>query len=214
LNATFIASGAFSLLHNSVKREGSQPKVWCRRSSQHTVSWYVEGFGSLLEASGTVLMPMFYFLGLLSLPHFVAFMFLAAGYGTLLSIGSILLEEMTVACCSLRQHLWTLLLFGRWRTWATARYLHFPSRRCDPLPAVLAHGRRLRIRVCDNTFVRVGGHSNDTGKSSRHFPIIDQPDHLVIVVTPCRSAQTFAVNSVIPSLPDTGAAADDSGDKG
>jgi hypothetical protein len=29
-----------------------------------------------------------------------------------------------------------------------------------------------------------------------------------------RSAQTLAVNSVIASVPDTGAAADDSGDKG
>jgi hypothetical protein len=52
------------------------------------------------------------------------------------------------------------------------------------------------------------------GKARASDQSSDQPDHLVIVVTPCRSAKTFAGNSVIPSLLDTGAAADDSGDKG
>jgi len=73
---------------------------------------YVEGFGSLLEASGTLLIPIFYFLGLLSLRHFAAFMFLAVGYGTLLSIGSVVLEEMTVARYPTQRHLWTLLMYG------------------------------------------------------------------------------------------------------
>jgi cellulose synthase/poly-beta-1,6-N-acetylglucosamine synthase-like glycosyltransferase len=73
---------------------------------------YLEGFGAFLEASGTLLVPIFYLLGLLSFPHFAAFIFLAVGYGTLLSIGSIVLEEMTVARYPTNRHLWTLLMYG------------------------------------------------------------------------------------------------------
>jgi cellulose synthase/poly-beta-1,6-N-acetylglucosamine synthase-like glycosyltransferase len=73
---------------------------------------YIEGFGSVFEALGTLLIPLFYFLGLLSVRHFVAFMFLAVGYGTLLSIGSVVLEEMTIARYPRMSHLRTLLIYA------------------------------------------------------------------------------------------------------
>lgn len=73
---------------------------------------YVEGFGSVFEALGTLLIPIFYLLGLLSLKHFLAFMFLAVGYGTLLSIGSVVLEEMTISRYPTMKHVRTLLLYA------------------------------------------------------------------------------------------------------
>jgi cellulose synthase/poly-beta-1,6-N-acetylglucosamine synthase-like glycosyltransferase len=73
---------------------------------------YIEGFGAVFEALGTLLIPLFWIFGLLSLKHFLAFMFLAVGYGTLLSIGSIVLEEMTISRYPTMKHLRLLLLYG------------------------------------------------------------------------------------------------------
>jgi cellulose synthase/poly-beta-1,6-N-acetylglucosamine synthase-like glycosyltransferase len=57
---------------------------------------YLEALGCVVEAIGTFLIPLSYFLGAMPLPTFLLFMFLAVGYGTLLSMGSVVLEELTL----------------------------------------------------------------------------------------------------------------------
>jgi hypothetical protein len=56
----------------------------------------VEAIGSVVEALGTILIPFSFFIGAMPLSLFLLLMFLAVGYGTLLSMGSVLLEETTV----------------------------------------------------------------------------------------------------------------------
>ena len=50
----------------------------------------------MVEALGTVMIPLAYALGLLPLSTFLLFLVLAVGYGTLLSLGSVMLEEVTL----------------------------------------------------------------------------------------------------------------------
>jgi cellulose synthase/poly-beta-1,6-N-acetylglucosamine synthase-like glycosyltransferase len=57
---------------------------------------YLEALGCVVEALGTFLIPLSYFLGAMPLRMFLLFMFLAIGYGTLLSMGSVVLEELTL----------------------------------------------------------------------------------------------------------------------
>lgn len=56
----------------------------------------IEGLGSIVEALGTFLIPLAYVAGLLPLPMFLLFLILAVGYGTLLSLASVFLEEITL----------------------------------------------------------------------------------------------------------------------
>jgi cellulose synthase/poly-beta-1,6-N-acetylglucosamine synthase-like glycosyltransferase len=56
----------------------------------------MEGVGSVIEALGTIMIPLAYAVGLLPLSTFLLFLILAVGYGTLLSLGSVMLEEMTL----------------------------------------------------------------------------------------------------------------------
>lgn len=57
---------------------------------------FVEALGCVVEAVGTILVPIEYFYLHMPLPFFMLFLFLAVGYGTLLSMGSVLLEEATL----------------------------------------------------------------------------------------------------------------------
>jgi hypothetical protein len=57
---------------------------------------YVEALGCVIEAFGTVLIPFTFLVGAMPFSLFLLLMFLAFGYGTLLSVGSVLLEETTL----------------------------------------------------------------------------------------------------------------------
>ncbi len=57
---------------------------------------YIEAVGCVVEALGTILIPFSFLVGATPLWLFLLLMFLAVGYGTLLSIGSVLLEETTL----------------------------------------------------------------------------------------------------------------------
>jgi cellulose synthase/poly-beta-1,6-N-acetylglucosamine synthase-like glycosyltransferase len=57
---------------------------------------YVEAVGCVVEAFGTILIPFSFLIGAMPLSMFFLLMFLAIGYGTLLSIASVLLGEITV----------------------------------------------------------------------------------------------------------------------
>ncbi len=57
---------------------------------------YVEAIGCVVEAVGTILIPFSFLVGAMPLRLFFLLMFLAVGYGTLLSIASVLLSEITV----------------------------------------------------------------------------------------------------------------------
>ena len=57
---------------------------------------YIEAVGCLVEALGTVLIPFSFLVGAMPLSLFLLLMFLAVGYGTLLSTGSVLMEEATI----------------------------------------------------------------------------------------------------------------------
>ncbi len=57
---------------------------------------YVEAIGCVVEAVGTILIPFSFLIGAMPLSMFFMLMFLAVGYGTLLSIASVLLSEITI----------------------------------------------------------------------------------------------------------------------
>ena len=57
---------------------------------------YIEAVGCLVEALGTVLIPFSFLVGAMPVSLFLLLMFLAVGYGTLLSTGSVLMEEATI----------------------------------------------------------------------------------------------------------------------
>ena len=73
---------------------------------------YMEALGCVVEALGTFLIPISYFLGVLPISTFLLFMFLAVGYGTLLSIGSVVLEEVTLRRYPSMRHVITLLVYA------------------------------------------------------------------------------------------------------
>ena len=56
---------------------------------------FVEAFGCLVEAGGYILIPVSFLLGLTPLYLFLLFILLAFVYGALLSVGGVLLEELT-----------------------------------------------------------------------------------------------------------------------
>jgi cellulose synthase/poly-beta-1,6-N-acetylglucosamine synthase-like glycosyltransferase len=57
---------------------------------------YIEAIGCVVEALGTILIPLSFVVGAMPFGLFLLLMFLAVGYGTLLSVGSVLLFEATV----------------------------------------------------------------------------------------------------------------------
>jgi cellulose synthase/poly-beta-1,6-N-acetylglucosamine synthase-like glycosyltransferase len=56
---------------------------------------FVEGFGCLVEFGGYILIPLSFFLGLTQLFLFLLFILLSVTYGAVLSVGGVLLEELT-----------------------------------------------------------------------------------------------------------------------
>ena len=56
---------------------------------------FVEAFGCLVEFGGYILIPVSFLLGLTPLDLFLLFVLLAFVYGTFLSVGSVVLEEIT-----------------------------------------------------------------------------------------------------------------------
>ena len=56
---------------------------------------FIEGFGCLVEFGGYILIPLSFLLGLTPLDLFLLFVLLAFVYGTFLSVGGVLLEEIT-----------------------------------------------------------------------------------------------------------------------
>jgi cellulose synthase/poly-beta-1,6-N-acetylglucosamine synthase-like glycosyltransferase len=73
---------------------------------------YLEAVGCLVEALGTFLIPIEFLLGLTSLPIFLVFLFLAVGYGTFLSMGSVVLEETTLRRYPRLRHALTLMTYS------------------------------------------------------------------------------------------------------
>lgn len=72
----------------------------------------IEGIGSVVEAIGTFMVPIAFALGLLPLPMFLLFLLLAVGYGTLLSLASVLLEEITLRRYPKLKHVLVLMIFA------------------------------------------------------------------------------------------------------
>ncbi len=72
----------------------------------------MEGLGSLVEALGTFLVPIAFALGLLPLPMFLLFLVLAVGYGTMLSLASVMLEEITLRRYPKMRHLLLLIMYA------------------------------------------------------------------------------------------------------
>jgi cellulose synthase/poly-beta-1,6-N-acetylglucosamine synthase-like glycosyltransferase len=73
---------------------------------------YVEALGCVVEALGTFLIPISFLLAATPLPLFLIFMFLAVGYGTLLSMGSVVLEEITLRRYPRLKHALVLMAYA------------------------------------------------------------------------------------------------------
>lgn len=73
---------------------------------------FLEGLGALIEAIGTLLVPISFALGIIPLPMFLLFLALAVGYGTMLSVASILLHERTQHRYSSLRDVFVLILFA------------------------------------------------------------------------------------------------------
>ena len=57
---------------------------------------YIEAIGCVVEVAGTILLPIFLLMGAIPKSLFLLFVVLAIGYGTALSLASVLLAEVTV----------------------------------------------------------------------------------------------------------------------
>jgi len=73
---------------------------------------YVEAIGCVVEATGTILIPLSFLVGAMPLSLFIMIMALAVGYGTLFSLGSVLLEESTLRRYPELRHVGVLLLYS------------------------------------------------------------------------------------------------------
>jgi cellulose synthase/poly-beta-1,6-N-acetylglucosamine synthase-like glycosyltransferase len=73
---------------------------------------YIEALGCVVEAIGLVLVPFSFLIGAMPLSLFLLILALAIGYGTLLSLGSVLLEETTVRRYPGLKHLMVLIGFA------------------------------------------------------------------------------------------------------
>jgi cellulose synthase/poly-beta-1,6-N-acetylglucosamine synthase-like glycosyltransferase len=57
---------------------------------------YIEAIGCVVEAAGTLFVPVSFLIGAMPFSLFMLILFLAIGYGTLLSMGSVLLAELNL----------------------------------------------------------------------------------------------------------------------
>ncbi len=73
---------------------------------------YVEALGCVVEAIGLVLVPFSFLIGAMPFSLFILILALAVGYGTLLSLGSVLLEETTVRRYPGFRHLMIMIVFA------------------------------------------------------------------------------------------------------
>jgi len=73
---------------------------------------YIEAIGCLVEAGGTILIPFSFLVGAMPFTLFLLIMGLAVGYGTLFSLGSVLLEEATLRRYPKARHLLILVLYA------------------------------------------------------------------------------------------------------
>jgi cellulose synthase/poly-beta-1,6-N-acetylglucosamine synthase-like glycosyltransferase len=73
---------------------------------------YVEAIGCLVEAMGTILIPFSFLVGAMPVTLFLLIMGLAVGYGTLFSLGSVLLEEATLRRYPKARHLMILVWYA------------------------------------------------------------------------------------------------------
>ena len=73
---------------------------------------YIESFGSVVETLGLVILPLSLFVGVMPLTLFLLIMFLAVGYGTLLSLASVLLAEATIRRYPKLSEMLTLVLYA------------------------------------------------------------------------------------------------------
>lgn len=73
---------------------------------------YVEAFGSVVETLGLIILPLSFFIGAMPLSLFLLIMFLAVGYGTLLSVVSVLLAEATIRRYPKYSEMLTLVLYA------------------------------------------------------------------------------------------------------
>jgi cellulose synthase/poly-beta-1,6-N-acetylglucosamine synthase-like glycosyltransferase len=73
---------------------------------------YVEAIGCLVEAMGTILIPFSFLVGAMPFGLFLLIMGLAVGYGTLFSLGSVLLEEATLRRYPKARHLMILVFYA------------------------------------------------------------------------------------------------------
>src|SRR5689334_2002168 len=73
---------------------------------------YVEAAGCLMEAFGTILVPFSFLVGAMPFSLFMLILLVAIGYGTLLSLGSVLLEETTLRRYPTVRQLMVLIAFA------------------------------------------------------------------------------------------------------
>lgn len=73
---------------------------------------YIEAIGCLVEAAGTIMIPFSFLVGAMPFSLFLLIMGLAVGYGTLFSLGSVLLEEATLRRYPKAQHLFILVWYA------------------------------------------------------------------------------------------------------
>jgi cellulose synthase/poly-beta-1,6-N-acetylglucosamine synthase-like glycosyltransferase len=73
---------------------------------------YIEAIGCLVESAGMILVPFSFLVGAMPLSLFLLIVFLAIGYGTLLSVGSVLLQETTLRRYPYPRHIVTLVVYA------------------------------------------------------------------------------------------------------
>ncbi len=73
---------------------------------------YIEAIGCLVEAAGTIMIPFSFLVGAMPFSLFLLIMGLAVGYGTLFSMGSVLLEEATLRRYPKAKHLMILVWYS------------------------------------------------------------------------------------------------------
>lgn len=73
---------------------------------------YIEAVGCVVETFGLIFIPFSFLVGAMPFSLFLLFLFLAFGYGTLLSMGSVLLEEATLRRYPQMRHMLLLMAYA------------------------------------------------------------------------------------------------------
>ena len=73
---------------------------------------YVEAIGCVVEAAGTLFVPIAFMIGAMPMSLFALIMFLAIGYGTLLSMGSVLMQELNLRRYPKIRHVLILMAYA------------------------------------------------------------------------------------------------------